>query len=232
MKTIFALLAAVLLASAGTSRAATLLGLAIDRSGSISNADYALQINAYINVLNNISVIPRDGSLAIGVYSFGGSANTIFPAAFITGANHAALMTAVTGMLTRADTGATALGPAIALAANDLWSLSSDLSDRHVIDVSTDGFGNTGINQVTASNNALALGIDQINGLGVGSGANLNFVGGAGSFAVQVSSFNDFETAIERKIIRETRGVPEGGFTVFMLGGAMLGMAVLRRRLA
>ncbi len=232
MKHILKLLAILMLASPVSSRAATLLGLAIDRSGSISVGDFNLQRQAYINVLNDINVVPRDGSVAIGVYSFGATVITEFPAAFITAGNHAALIAAVSGM-TQVNSGATALGPAIQAAAADLLALvPANNTDRHIIDVSTDGAGNSGINQVTASANAIAAGIDQVNGLGVGGSANLNFVAGVGSFGVQVDSFDDFETAIERKIVREVHGTPEGGFTVLMLGGAMLGLAWFRRRLA
>jgi hypothetical protein len=230
-KSILQLLAAVFLAAPVTTQAATILGLALDRSGSISASDFNLQKNAYLSVLADPTVLPTDGSVAIGVYSFGATAVTHFPAAYINGANLPDLLTAISS-ITQFSSGATALGPVIQLAAADMWSLSGNSSDKHVIDVSTDGFGNTGINQVTARDNALALGIDQINGLLVGSGASSTFVGGTGSFSITVDNFADFETALERKIVREVNPTPEAGSTVALLGCALLGLAYARRRLA
>lgn len=224
------LLALALLAAPVTTQAATILGLALDRSGSISAADFNLQKNAYLSVLADPNVLPTDGSVAIGVYSFGATAFNHFPAAYITGANLPALLSAISG-ITQFSSGATALGDAITMARMDLLSLSNNLADKHVIDVSTDGLGNTGENQVTARNNALFAGIDQINGLLVGSAASSSFVGGTGSFSVSVDTFADFETALERKIVKEVKQTPEAGSTVALLGCALLGLAYARRRL-
>jgi hypothetical protein len=225
------LLALALMAAPVTTQAATILGLALDRSGSISAADFTLQKNAYINVLQDPGVLPTDGTVAIGLYSFGATAVTHFPAAYITGANLPNLIAAITN-LTQFNSGATALGDVIQMASLDMWALSSNTSDKHVIDVSTDGAGNIGLNQVTARNNALTLGIDQINGLLVGSASSSSFVGGTGSFAVSVDTFADFETALERKIVKEVKPTPEAGSTVALLGCALLGLAYARRRLA
>ncbi|MGA7800684.1 MAG: DUF1194 domain-containing protein [Gammaproteobacteria bacterium] len=207
----------------------TELGLAIDRSGSISGSNFILQRDAYANVLNNASVLPQDGSVAIGVWSFGATVIEEFPLTQIDGTSIASLIAAINGM-TQVNSGATALGPAIGAATTSLVNYIATGS-RQVIDVSTDGFGNTGTDQVTAANAAIAAGIDQVNCLGVGSGANCNFATGTDSFSVQVSSFSDFQVALERKILRETQQIPEPT-TLMLMGAAALGLGFSRRRRA
>jgi len=230
MKRLVPLLVA-LLALPVCAQAITYLGLGIDRSGSITPADFALQINAYANALGDASVLPQDGSVAIGVWSFGSTVVEHFAPTVITAGNVGSLVAAVNG-ITQFSAGATALGPVIEAMQVSLLG-AAGAGDRTVMDISTDGGGNIGINQVTASNNAIAAGIDQINGLGVGGAANLNFVNGAGSFAIQVDSFADFEVALERKIIRETRPrVPDSGSTAMILIGGLVGLVALRRRFA
>lgn len=219
------LLSAIFLGSvllgAQQTRAAIYLGLAIDGSGSISTSDFALQRNAYATVLN--STIPTNGTIGVGVWQFGSTVTQAFaPQLISSAADLTNLINAVNGMVQ--DDGSTSLGPGIQAAASGLLTLGT-LADTHIIDVSTDGDGNTGINQVTAATNAIAAGIDNINGLGVGGAANLNFVMGPQSFGVQVSSFQDFQTALSSKIKRETNSVPEGGnsMILFALGfGAVL----------
>ena len=104
--------------------------------------------------------------------------------------------------------------------------------------MSGDGSENDGANTITARNNALAAGIDQINGLPIlGSEANLqtwyaaNIQGGAGSFTIPAASFGDFAVAIEDKLVREISGVPEPSSVILL--ATMLGMAAftVRRRL-
>lgn len=225
-------IAALCLLLVGTSAQAvptTELALGIDRSGSISSTDFALQRDAYANVLADTSVLPQDGSVAIGVWSFGATVIEHFSLAAIDGSNIGSLITAINNM-TQVNSGATALGPAIEAATAALTGSGNDGATK-LIDVSTDGFGNTGTDQVTAANNAIAAGVDQVNCLGVGSGANCNFEAGAGSFSVTVSSFGDFEAALEDKIRRETGQVPAPAtLALFGLGLLVVGAANGRRR--
>lgn len=201
------------------------LGLAIDGSGSISSANFSLQRTGYVNALTD--VLPIDGSVAVGVWQFGTTVTQVFAVTLIdSAAAKTALINAIAGMTQVG--GNTALGPAIQTAATALLG-NAITSDRQVIDVSTDGEGNTGISQTTASANALAAGIDQINGLGIGAGANLNFVGGTGSFGVTATSFATFESTLTTKLHREITGAPDAGNTLILLSLGILGLAGLRR---
>jgi hypothetical protein len=208
----------------------TELALAIDDSGSIGVPDFENQRNGYINALNNIFANPAFyGQAAIAVYKFADAVVTVFPATEInTPADLAALTAALAAMPYTA--GSTALGPAIQQAAADLLG-NGIVSSRQVIDVSTDGGGNVGVDQVTASNAALAAGIEQINGLGVGASANLNFVGGAGSFAIQVTDYGaPFQNALEGKLTREIIGTPDGGSSLALLALGVLGVGAAAQK--
>jgi hypothetical protein len=89
-KNLVPLVAAVLLGLVVKPQAEAIsleLALAIDGSGSIGLADFNLQKNAYASVLNNSSVLPQDGSVAIGVWLFSTSVTQVFATAVITGSN-------------------------------------------------------------------------------------------------------------------------------------------------
>lgn len=198
------------------------LGLAIDGSGSISGSDFTLQKNAYISVLQDASLVPRDGSIAIGVAQFSSSAQLEFATTVITDATIGSLVTALTNMTQLF--GGTNIGAAIDLLTADIFG-NGIASDRQVIDVSTDGFGTLG----TSASDALTAGIEQINCLGIGAGANCGFAAGSGSFSVTVGDFGDFESALRAKIARETGQVPEPG-TLALFGAALAGIGLIRRR--
>ncbi len=214
--------------AATPAQAATLeLGLAIDGSGSMSVAEFNLQKGAYASVLNDISVLPRDGSVAIGVVLFSSSVQTVFAMQEITAANIGALIAAINGMVRPGQ------NTNIAGAINNLAGVingNAISSLRQIIDVSTDGGNNIG-NLDDARNNALAAGIDQINCIGIGASANCtNVQGGVGSFSTNAATFGDFEAALRRKIIIEV-GVPEPASWATMIAGfGIVGFAMRRRR--
>ncbi len=215
-----------------SSDAATFLGLAIDGSGSIDSSDFELQRNAYSNVL--ATAIPTDGSIGIGVWLFGSSVSSVFSPQLISSQSDLDSLIAGIGSMVQPSSN-TALGPAIATAATSLLGVGGP-DDTYVIDVSTDGVGNVGINAVAAATDAIGAGIDNINGLGIGSGAILDFVMGPDSFGVQIDSFQDMEAALAQKISTEignplppVQGVPEPSWA-FATSFAGLLVVVRRRR--
>jgi Protein of unknown function (DUF1194)/PEP-CTERM motif len=214
--------------AATSANAATLeLGLAIDGSGSMSVAQFNLQRDAYISVLSDISVLPRDGTTAIGVKVFSTGITTVFAMAEITAANHGDLITALMGM-TRPGL-QTNISGVINDFTTEIFS-NGVTSTRQIIDVSTDGINNVG-NLVTARSDALTAGIDQINCIGIGPSANCTPVtAGTGAFSLNAATFDDFRAALKKKILIEVRGVPEPGTWMMMIFGFGLAGTALRRQ--
>ena len=207
----------------------TELALGIDRSGSISDDDFDLQLDAYVNVLG--SVLPVDGSVAVGVWSFGGDPepNAVreeFALTTIDSTNISSLTGAIGG-ITRIDLESTALGPAIETAAAALTGSPNPGAEK-LIDVSTDGQGNQGIDEDTAADNAIGAGVDQVNCLGVGTGADCGFVP-TGSLTFTADSFGDFEAALDQKIRTETGQVPVPA-PLLLFGAGLLALGFARGR--
>jgi hypothetical protein len=216
------------LAATSANAAVLELGLAIDGSGSITAAQFTLQKQAYINVLSDASVLPRDGKTAIGIKLFASGVTTVFTMAEITAANHGSLIAALTAMTQPG--GSTSISGAINSFTTEIFG-NGVTSTRQLIDVSTDGFNNVGDLNL-AKTNALAAGIDQINCIGIGAGANCTpVIAGAGAFQLNATSFADFETALRKKIIIEVSGgVPEPGTWMMMIFGFGLAGTALRRQ--
>jgi len=230
MKKAFLLAAAAMVAMPSAANAAVELelGLGIDSSGSIGSANFNLQRQAYINVLNDPSVLPTDGTVAVGVNRFGSSAVQIFPVTVIDNTSIVNLINALTSM--SYTSGSTNISGSITALTSDIFG-NSITSNRQLIDISTDGRNNIG-NLPLARNNALAAGIDQINCIGIGRGANCgNVQAGVGSFSLQANNFNDFEVALRQKIVTEVAGVPEPStWAMLLLGFFGIGGALRRRK--
>ena len=91
----------------------------------------------------------------------------------------------------------------------------------------------------TARNNALAAGVNQINGLPIGGDSSVisfyqtKIKGGANSFVLPAASFADFDSAVRIKIFSELTGAnPTPLPSAAVMGSALMGgLAFLRKRL-
>lgn len=225
------------------------LFLLVDVSGSVDNNEFNLQRTGYVNAFNNSAVISAltGGPLGRAAVSFaywsgatqqsqilGGTNGWFLIENAIDGANFA---TAIDSFA-RPFSGLTAIGSAINFAVPLFGTETGGVengftSTRQVIDISGDGTNNAGVAVTTARDNALAAGVDTINGLAITTDVPTlltyfqnNVIGGTNAFAVQANDFASFGQAIQDKIIKESSGgqqVPEPTGLMAFLGLAVVG---------
>lgn len=220
------------------------LQLLADVSGSVDSSEYALQLNGYSDAFRSTSVINSilagtNGSIAVQYIEWSGAAQQAVQVdwALIDSALSANAFADALDAVSRAFSGTTAIGSAINFGYG-LFDTNDYDSARQVIDVSGDGTQNDGSNTATARDNAIAAGVDVINGITIGSSSALetfyinNVIAGQNAFHINAASFADFKTGIERKLLREIKGpdpVSEPA-SIALLGLSVLGFMRLRRK--
>ncbi|QDZ06491.1 DUF1194 domain-containing protein [Sphingomonas panacisoli] len=217
------------------------LALLIDVSGSVDTTEFNLQRQGYVNAFNDSAiqaVFASGKSAAITVVYWSGQAEQSQAVGW-TLVNSAASASAFANLIaatSRPFSGSTAIGSAINYIAPKFFTNAFN-GTRQVIDVSGDGATNEGADTLTARNAALALGVDQINGLPILGESGLlafyqnNVQGGAGSFTQPAATFADFDAAIKAKIGRElVGGVPEPTtWAMMVMGFGAVGFSLRRR---
>lgn len=215
--------------------------LLMDVSGSVNSTEFNLQRTGYANAFQSAAVHSAIASttngVAVRLVQWSGAtqqAESIAWTHIFDVASSNAVGAAIAAM-SRSFSGSTAIGAAI----NNTFASIGD-----EVDVSGDGTTNDGIASVTGRNNALAAGVDVINGLVIGGSSGVlshyqsDVIGGTNgngspAFALTASTFSDFETAIANKLSAEITGtgIPEPGM-IAIFGLGLAGLAYTRRRKA
>ena len=210
------------------------LALVLDASGSISSANWTLQTAAYANAL--ATVLPTDGSVAVSVIRFGETASVVRGLTTIDSAGALTdLTTFFTSLLQSGNGNLTCISCGI-FQANGTFT--SD-SGRKIIDVSTDGGWNVGVDPAgvasTEGTSAWAVEIGKatvVNAIGIGPNADAEFDYGPGSFNMTAPNFAAFESSLVTKLRREITGeIPVPG-ALALMGVGLFGMGLVRRRTA
>ena len=209
------------------------LSLLVDVSGSVDNNEYNLQLAGYANIFDDPAIysdlIARgiDGSVAVNliVWSSSSQQQESIPWTLINSVESSqafaqdireTLLPEFGG--SRPFSGGTDPGPAINFATPLFFNNDFD-SRRQTIDVSGDGTGNASATSA-ARDNALAAGIDVINGIVIGSNSSvLNFyqnslIGGVNAegtpaIAFQANTFSQFEQVVRDKLTFEFTPPPK-----------------------
>lgn len=205
------------------------LALALDVSGSVDAEEYRLQLDGLAAALTNPQVVEAfvAGAAApvrLMIYEWSGPEHQRIILGWRPVTDAATLASVATRLRTTGRVAAapsTALGTAIAMGTEAL----ADQSDcwTRTLDISGDGTSNTGPRPQDIAHLASLEGIT-VNALAIGAGDQQtlsttgdlvayfrqNVIRGPGAFVEHAAGFADFEAAMVRKLLRETRGLAIG----------------------
>lgn len=217
----FSLLLATFPAKANAPCTDVALVLAMDASGSMSEADFALQMQATAAALQDpqvLSAIASVGGIALAAIIWADEAEGIRQLGwtYVDDAESAAHMGALLSETLRGGGGNTDMGQGI-YAALDLLEHTVPCASRRIINVSGDGRetpgarGRPAVSVLAARERADAEGV-VINGLAIEAGDTglrdwyeRRVITGPGSFAMSVGTLADFGAAMRLKLKREIR---------------------------
>jgi hypothetical protein len=209
------------------------LALVVDASGSISSSEWQIQMQGYNNAI--LDVLPTDGTVAVSVIRFAQTASVVRSMTLIDSVTARNDLASFFTTLSQAGNGTTTCISCGIIAAEGTFSGSAT---RSIIDVSTDGVWNTGVNPagpaatIGTSRWAVDVGrADVVNAIGIGTSTAPNFAYGEGSFSLLAASFQAFEPVLIEKLRRETGQLPEPG-TLALLAVTLVGIGYARRRSA
>jgi uncharacterized protein DUF1194 len=212
------------------------LVLAVDVSGSVNDARFALQREGIVAALDSAAFAAivaggSRGTIEIAVVEWAEEQAVILPWTVVRGREDLAV---VAQRLREADRAwvhtKTDPGGGIAGAAA-LFDGVPLLPDRKVIDVSGDGEQNAGEVPTSVARDIATAQDITINGLPITSGEDphvddwyrANVVGGVGSFVVVADGFEAFAEAFQRKVMLEVAGPPTTTALAYLPGPATIG---------
>lgn len=201
------------------------LVLAMDASGSMSDAEFALQMSATAAALQHpdvIAAIRSAGGIALATVIWSDSLSSIQRLDWdhVTDAASAAGHAARLLGLGRGRGGNTDMGQGIA-AALDMMAVPDNCATRRIVNVSGDG------RETPFARGRVALSVAAVRARAVAEGVTINalaisdedstlrdwferfVITGPGAFAMEASGIEDFGTAIRHKLTREIRGEAE-----------------------
>lgn len=219
------------------------LQLLIDISGSISTNEYNLQMQGYSGAfasetVQNAIISGTEGKIAVQMIMWSGSSNQqiMIDWTLIESVENLGDLSTAIANIARPFSGWTAIGSAIEFS-YPLFLDNDFIGTKKIIDISGDGTNNSGVQPGSASTNATNNGIDTINGIVITESQAVidqyaeEVIGGDTPFLLAPANFQDFQTAIENKIVAEIEGsipaksivkVPEPNSLILMIFAGIL----------
>lgn len=247
LKNLFAALAVSAVASTASAVPVDLgLSLVIDVSGSVSTSEYNLQMDGYANAFRSAAIQSNilggtNGAIGVNVVFFDSNFYSTSLDSFTILDSTSAInaFADILDTFVRPGSGGTDIFDGVNRATALLTSATSGIETTNlVMDVSGDGTSSSSLTQ-SARDAAAALNI-VINGLAIeGSSTSTlitdfyrNNVITSDGFVVTAAGFDDFQRAVEQKLLVETgpgNQIPLPG-TLALLGLGMLGLTAVRKR--
>ncbi|EAQ14880.1 DUF1194 domain-containing protein [Maritimibacter alkaliphilus] len=209
-----ALTAGLALAAAPAAACKLSLVLALDVSASVDAREYDLQQEGLARALTDpevVGAVEAQGGIWLSIFEWSGARHQYeqLPWTFVAGG---AALAAVAGELRATPRQVaefpTSLGYALGHALN-LLKAAPETCDRQVIDVSGDGVNNDGFPPASAYV-AHDMSLVTVNGLVITDGDPTvvryylqSVIQGPGAFVQPTNSYNDYEEAMRRKLLRE-----------------------------
>ncbi len=203
------------------------LQLLVDISGSINTQEYDLQLQGYqaafeSNNVQNAIINGSEGQIAVQLIMWSGpnQQSVMIDWTLVDSEGSADTLAASIGAIARPFSGWTAIGEAVEYA-YPLFENNGFEGFEQIIDISGDGTNNSGVSPSVATDNAIDAGVDTINGIVITTNQNVvdqyldDVIAGESPFLLAPGNFDDFQTAIENKIVAEIEGSqPTGAVSV------------------
>jgi uncharacterized protein DUF1194 len=197
--------------------------LAVDASGSVSPAEFDLQVLGIAAAFRDHDVIAAirgagPGGIAIALMQWSSPGQQLMAVSWslVFDRTSAELLVQKIVAAGRLILGETAIAGALKFAMAEL-AVNGFSGQRLIIDLSGDGTTNWGVSPDGARDRAVAAGIT-INGLAVaneqpdlGRYYRDHVIGGPGAFVITATDYEDFARAIRLKLIEEIAGRPAAG---------------------
>ncbi len=216
-----ATLIALMLEAVSAKGAALALVLAVDVSASVTADSYLLQREGIARAFANPRLVEAlaaaPGGIEVLVLEWSDPDKMVVTVDWtrVGDAPSAVGLAVAVHASRRISSGVTAIGPAL-LAAAAAFDHLPEPAERRVIDISGDGMANFGLPPAVARDRIAAAGIT-INGLAILTDEpwlaeyyRTNVIGGPSAFVAVARTFDDFASAMLRKLKHEIAGEPVG----------------------